>query len=154
MSNTEASPDQLEREITHTRAEIDHKLNLLQERLSPRYVASSMGEQGGAFVRNLGAALRDNPIPALLVCVGLCWLMFASRRNGRAEMFEDDFFEDDFEDFEDEFAAMPPGEPASLAPRTAAAMAAADSSLGREAQTESMRAEGDAAALGLTAGRR
>src|SRR3546814_17945333 len=83
MNNQAASPDQLEREIAQTRAAIDHKLSLLQQRLSPRrvagQVANSMGAQGGAFARNLGATLRDNPVPALLLGVGICWLMLAGR---------------------------------------------------------------------------
>ena len=145
MSNHVASPDQLEREISQTRAEIDRKLTLLQERLSPRNVASSMGAQGGTFARNLGAALRDNPVPALLLGVGICWLMLAGRPNGRADVMADDF--------DDDTAALPPGEPASLAPRTAAAMAAVECGLGHSDQGESVRAENDAAALGLTAGR-
>ena len=87
MSNQAASPDQLEREIYETRAQIDRKLGLLQERLSPRNVANAMGAQGGTFARNLGTALRDNPVPALLLGIGICWLMLASRPNGRAVSF-------------------------------------------------------------------
>ena len=142
MNKQAASPDQLEREIVETRAKIDRKLELLQRRLSPRSVAggvaSSVGAQGGAFARNLGAALRDNPVPALLLGIGLVWLILASgRRSGVAAV----------EDFSEDEAALPPGEAASLAPRTAAAMAAV------EAEAEQDRLPGDNAP-GLAAGRR
>lgn len=118
MHKPAASPDQLEREIARTRADIDRKLALLQERMSPRrvagHMAGSVGAQGGAFARNLGAALRDNPVPALLLGIGVLWLMVASRPNGEAQRFEG----------QEPDLALPP-EPAA-APPTAAALAAAE----------------------------
>jgi len=76
-----ASPDQLEQEIAATRAEIDRKLAVLQRRLSPRQVAGSLtstvASQGATFARNLGTSLRDNPVPATLLGIGLGWLMLA-----------------------------------------------------------------------------
>lgn len=121
MNKSAASPDQLEREIAQTRSEIDRKLALLQARLSPRrvagQVAGAVGAQGGAFARNLGSALRDNPVPALLLGIGVLWLMIASRPNGRAEGL-DDIRSD----------RLAPPEPAA-APPTAAALAAAERSV-------------------------
>ncbi|MEQ9606690.1 MAG: DUF3618 domain-containing protein [Kiloniellaceae bacterium] len=82
-----ASPDQLEQEIAETRAAIDRKLDLLQQHFSPRQVAgqltSALVGQGGIFARNLGVTLRDNPVPAILVGIGLAWLMIASSRDQR-----------------------------------------------------------------------
>src|SRR3546814_11238932 len=89
MDSQAASPEQLEREIAYTRGEIDRKLALLQARLSPRQVAGQMahsfGSQGGLFARNLGATLRDNPVPTLLLGIGICWLMIAARHGARRE---------------------------------------------------------------------
>jgi len=117
MDKPAASPDQLEREIARTRADIDRKLTLLQERFSPRRVAGQMagsvGAQGGAFARNLGAALRDNPVPALLLGIGVLWLMVASKPATDAQSLE-----------EERARAIPP-EPAA-APRTAAGLAAVE----------------------------
>lgn len=125
MDHKIASPEQLEREIAATRAEIDRKVALLQHRLSLRavagQVATSAQAQGGAFARNLGAAVRDNPVPALLVGIGLCWLILASRGNGRHAGH-------DAEEVAGEPAPLPQPAPPSLPPRTAAAMAAAEAS--------------------------
>src|SRR3546814_19622093 len=89
MDSQAASPEQLEREIAYTRGEIDRKLALLQARLPPRQVAGQMahsfGSQGGLFARNLGAPLRDNPVPTLLLGIGICWLMIAARNGARRE---------------------------------------------------------------------
>lgn len=127
MDHHTASPEQLEREIAATRAEIDRKVTLLQHRLSLRtvagQVASSAQAQGGAFARNLGAAMRDNPVPALLVGIGLCWLILASRRNGRDAMAP--YEADEFIGGYDEVAPLTQPAASSLPPRTAAAMAAA-----------------------------
>lgn len=119
MNSQSASPDQLEREIVETRTEIDHKLALLQQRLAPRHVAGkvmdSVGGQGGVFARNLGATLRDNPVPVILLAIGICWLMVASRQSGQGTVQEAHRRD----------RPLPEVEPAA-APRTAAAMGAAE----------------------------
>lgn len=143
MNRPAASPDQLEREIARTRAEIDRKLALLQERLSPRrvagQVAGSVGAQGGAFARNLGSALRDNPVPALLLGIGVLWLMVASRPNGRAERVE-----------ESRTGRLARPEPAA-APPAAAALAAVEGGVPGPVpgvQEPPREAEGQGVALG------
>ena len=147
MNREAASPDQLEREIAQTRAEIGRKLTLLQDRLSPRHVAGrvagSVGEQGSVFARNLGAALRDNPVPALLLGIGLCWLMLASRHNGHEAAVDE---------FGEAGDALPPVEPASLAPPTAAALAAAEAR--RESAAEVPAGQVGDGTLGVASGRR
>jgi len=117
-SRQAASPDQLEQEIAKTRAEIDRKLVLLQQHFSPRQVAgqltSALVSQGGTFARNLGVSLRDNPVPAILVGVGLAWLMIASSRNHRPAAGQQDATD-------------------SRAPRAAAALAVIESGEARQA---------------------
>ncbi|HEY9548749.1 MAG TPA: DUF3618 domain-containing protein [Kiloniellaceae bacterium] len=170
MDNQAASPDQLEREIAQTRAAIDHKLSLLQQRLSPRrvagQVANSMGAQGGAFARNLGATLRDNPVPALLLGVGICWLMLAGR-DGRGYVEDGRYGEDEdadlyAEDAQDEALAQSAypesaypesAYPEAAAPRTAAALAAAEAERAHAAQAYEGRLHGDGTP-GVAAGRR
>ncbi|MPZ11490.1 MAG: DUF3618 domain-containing protein [Kiloniellaceae bacterium] len=114
MSRKVPSPEELEREVAQTRAAIDRKLVLLQQRLSPRYIAGqTLGHarrSGGDFLGSLGATLRDNPVPAVLLGVGLCWLMMAGGRQSRARGGG---------------AGLPRRSEASAAPRTAAALAAA-----------------------------
>lgn len=81
------SPDQIEREIDQTRAEISHTITALQQKLSPgtlldQALASVKGG-GGDFVGNLGRTIRDNPMPVLLTGAGLTWLMLSEREGGR-----------------------------------------------------------------------
>lgn len=84
MTRESASPEQLERKIAKTRAEIDTTLDEIQERLSPgrilEQVMSYTKSNGGAFAGNLGRSLRDNPVPVMLMGVGLTWLMMADRK--------------------------------------------------------------------------
>ena len=47
-----------------------------------------MRDNGGDLGRNLGRAVRDNPLPALLTGVGLAWLMAGTGRP--ADRWEDD----------------------------------------------------------------
>lgn len=119
MNSQAASPEQLEHEIAQTRAAIDRKLTLLQRQLSPRRVARraavAAGEQGGTFVRNLGATLRDNPVPAVLLGVGICWLMLAGRAVGRRHD-----------------VTVRPGVSEASAPRAAVALAAAEAVRGHD----------------------
>jgi hypothetical protein len=130
MDHQTASPEQLEREIAATRANIDRKVALLQQRLSMRTLAgqfaSSAQTQGGAFARNLGAAVRDNPVPALLVGIGLCWLILASRGNGRTAAPTSRHRSEDLNGDGERVPPQPQPAPSSLPPRTAAAMAAAE----------------------------
>jgi Protein of unknown function (DUF3618) len=72
----------IEREVEQTRAGLTNTLDELRERASPGqlfeqaldYARSSGGNE---FVRNLGASVRDNPLPLLLIGAGIGWLMLA-----------------------------------------------------------------------------
>ncbi|MYZ47956.1 DUF3618 domain-containing protein [Propylenella binzhouense] len=72
--------DRIEREVENTRAQVEETVDALREKLSlgqmvdeaARYFQSS---GGGEMVSNLGTQVRANPIPLLLVGVGLAWLM-------------------------------------------------------------------------------
>ena len=50
--------------------------------------AHAMNEEkiasGGDFVRDLGVAIRDNPVPAALIGMGLAWLFTGGRSSARA----------------------------------------------------------------------
>lgn len=99
MTMTTESPEQLEERIARTRAEIDMTLDAIQEKLSPGRLLDQVldytKENGGAFAGNLGRSVRDNPVPAALLGIGLGWLMFAGRRPqhdyGRSYAGEMDF---------------------------------------------------------------
>lgn len=82
MSTTDhRTPDEIERDIDDTRAELDATLDALQDRLNPQaamdQAISYARQNGGLFGRNLMEQVRDNPLPALLAGIGLTWLMTA-----------------------------------------------------------------------------
>ena len=84
MTDTLArSADELERDIERTRADIDRILTALHDRLSPAAmtdrVLRTARDGGGNFAAEMGRAIRDNPIPSLMVGAGLAWLMIAAR---------------------------------------------------------------------------
>lgn len=91
MSGTnpgDRSAAEIEREVERTRARLTGTVEELKERVSPAqlteqamdWLRSSGGRQ---FASNLGTALRDNPMPVLLVAAGIGWLAMASGRDDR-----------------------------------------------------------------------
>lgn len=75
-------PARLEREIDQQRADIDHIVDALENKLSPgqlfdRLVNFGKGN-GSELAQNLGSTIKAHPLPALLTSVGLAWL-YASR---------------------------------------------------------------------------
>ena len=79
------SPAELEREARESRADVERTLDAIQDRLSPGQlvdqVARYMRDNGGEFARNFGDTVRQNPVPVVLVGVGLAWMMLGSRRD-------------------------------------------------------------------------
>lgn len=74
------STDQIEREVEQTRAELAQTADELRDRLSVGQMFNEAGRMlrtsGGAdFMRNLGRQVADNPLPVLLIGIGLVWLM-------------------------------------------------------------------------------
>lgn len=76
------SPEKLEEEVNQARARIGEKLETLSNRLSPgELVDQVLGmarEHGGEFTRNLGAQMKNNPVPLIITGIGMSWLMMAS----------------------------------------------------------------------------
>lgn len=77
------SPEEWEREIERTRADIDRTLAALRYRLSRAAlidrVLQASRDEGGAFVVRIGRTVRDNPVPSLVLGAGLAWFATASR---------------------------------------------------------------------------
>jgi hypothetical protein len=116
------SAAEVQREVRRSRADVEAAVQAIQERLSPGqmfdqavdFLRSSGGDE---FLRNLGATVRDNPLPVALLGTGLAWLMLSGPRP-RALYDEDEdllggYPEDDYPgDFAagfDPLAAYPPG---------------------------------------------
>ena len=82
------SPEELEREVRQNHADVKRTLDAIEDRLSPRqFVDQVVGYlrdgDGNDFARKLGHSIQQNPMPAVLVGVGLAWMMFSgTRRNG------------------------------------------------------------------------
>jgi Protein of unknown function (DUF3618) len=82
------SADEVQREVRQSRAEVEDALEAIQDRLSPgqmfdQAVNYLRGSGGNEFMRNLGATVRDNPVPLALLGTGLAWLMFSRARPRR-----------------------------------------------------------------------
>jgi ElaB/YqjD/DUF883 family membrane-anchored ribosome-binding protein len=85
----EKSSGQIETEVEQTRANVSGTLDALREKLAPGQMMDQLVDQvadyargsGGAeFARNLGASVRDNPLPVALIGAGIAWLLLS--RNG------------------------------------------------------------------------
>src|ERR1700730_111721 len=73
-----APTEQLEREAAETRAQLAETLDALRCRMTP-------GSHGppAEFLRNR-AGSSQNPMPVVLIGIGIAWLMIASSRSSRA----------------------------------------------------------------------
>jgi ElaB/YqjD/DUF883 family membrane-anchored ribosome-binding protein len=82
------SSEQLEREVDQARSRLGSTASELSDRLSPgELMDQALGmarEHGGEFGRNLGAQVKNNPLPMILTSVGISWMMMSSGRNGAA----------------------------------------------------------------------
>lgn len=84
--NGSRSPERIEREVDQARARVGQTLSELSDRLSPgELLDQALGmarEHGGEFGRNLGAQVKNNPIPMILTSVGVSWMMMSSGNKG------------------------------------------------------------------------
>ena len=79
------SSAEIERDVEDTRARLAGTLGELRDRASPGQLLEQAldyaKQSGGAdLARNLGASVRDNPLPLLLIGAGIGWLMLSDRR--------------------------------------------------------------------------
>jgi hypothetical protein len=89
MIGEEDDPAAIERSLQETRARLDEHLGELEEKLSPAQIANDalayLRTDGASFTADLAERMRDNPLPTLLVGVGIVWLMAGRRPAGEAE---------------------------------------------------------------------
>jgi ElaB/YqjD/DUF883 family membrane-anchored ribosome-binding protein len=87
--NTESqkSPETIEREIDEQRAHISHIVDALGSKFTPgQMLDQALGlvkGNGAEFFGNLGTTVRNNPVPTVLTTVGLCWLMLGQNHPPR-----------------------------------------------------------------------
>lgn len=89
------SSDTIEADIGHIRARMEHTLDEIEFRMSPGQMASGAldllrdvvrADPRGATAGRIGRAIRENPIPVVLIGIGAVWLGLAiSRQDQRIE---------------------------------------------------------------------
>jgi hypothetical protein len=84
-----AQTEQLEREAAETRARLAETLDALRFRMTPGQVFDQVTDYAShgppaELLRNLGREVRENPLPLVLIGIGIVWLMVASSRSSRA----------------------------------------------------------------------
>jgi hypothetical protein len=85
----ESQSEQFEREAEETRWQLAGTLEELRDRMTPGRVVDQIvdyARDGPAaeFLRNLVREVRENPMPLVLIGIGIAWLMLASSRTSRA----------------------------------------------------------------------
>ncbi len=81
--------EELEREAQRTRGQLTLTMQELCARMTPGRLVDQMidyARDGPAadFLRNLGREITENPLPLVLIGIGVAWLMVASSRTSRA----------------------------------------------------------------------
>jgi hypothetical protein len=80
------TPEQIQRDIDHTRAEMSETIETIRHKMSPgelfdqalEYFKTSGPSQ---FTSNLGDTAKNNPIPVTLIGLGIGWLMVSGSRD-------------------------------------------------------------------------
>ncbi len=81
-------PDLIERDLEQTRKRMDRTLDEIQGRLSPgqlldeglSYFGNGKSEYLSTFGRNLATSTRDNPLPVMMIGLGVLWLTMGQRQ--------------------------------------------------------------------------
>ena len=85
----ESQSARLEREAEETRWQLSGTLEELRARMTPGRVVDqvidySRDSPAAEFLHNLRREIRDNPMPLVLIMIGIAWLIVASNRTSRA----------------------------------------------------------------------
>jgi hypothetical protein len=86
--------EQLEREAEGVRSELSGSLAELRFRLTPGQIVDQLTDYARAgpaadFLNNLAREIRENPMPVLLIVIGIAWLALATnRQSGMASRFD------------------------------------------------------------------
>ncbi len=85
------SPEEIEADINKTRSHLDDTLSDFQERFSSDHMMHSAMEyvksdSAKDYFSNLGRSVRDNPMPAALIGVGIGWLIYSSNSDSSGDV--------------------------------------------------------------------
>lgn len=80
--------EDLESDIAQTRADFSDTIDAIQSKLTPRELKKqavdyALNTTPGAFGANLVNTVRDNPVPVVLIGVGIAWLMAARKQSSQ-----------------------------------------------------------------------
>ena len=85
------SADKVEREVEQSRERLDRTLDELQSRLDVSGLKHRLTDvdwrsaSPNGIARNLLSTVREYPVPVLMICTGLCWLLYETLdRNTRS----------------------------------------------------------------------
>ncbi|MBO0735521.1 MAG: DUF3618 domain-containing protein [Alphaproteobacteria bacterium] len=78
--------ERLEQQADRTRTQLSATLEELRARMTPGQVIDSVLEYAkegstAEFLNNLGREIRQNPLPLVLISIGIAWLIVASTRS-------------------------------------------------------------------------
>jgi len=114
MPNETRSTSEIEHAIEENRAALTADLEILQEKLSLdgiiRQATGQLREHGGEIANSFSAGLRENPMAATMIAVGIGWMIFGGRKGAPASTSADH--------------PVPEFRPAPIEPRPAPAAAA------------------------------
>ncbi|MCS2608467.1 DUF3618 domain-containing protein [Halomonas dongshanensis] len=84
------SAEEIEKDVDRSRERLDATLSELETRFSPQHLLNASYDylrHGGAneFFSNLGATIKENPVPFLVTGAGLGWLLTAQRSGQHAQ---------------------------------------------------------------------
>jgi hypothetical protein len=85
----ESQSARLEREAEEARWQLSGTLEELRDRMTPGAVVDQVidytrDNPGAEFLRKLGRELHENPMPVVLIGIGIVWLLVASSWTSRA----------------------------------------------------------------------
>jgi hypothetical protein len=85
----ESQSARLEREAEETLWQLSRTLEELRGRMTPGRVVDQVidytrGSPASEFLSNLGRDVRENPMPLVVVGIGILWLLLATNRTSRA----------------------------------------------------------------------
>jgi hypothetical protein len=116
------SAAEIERDVQQSRADIEHTLDAIQERLSPGQLVDQAigyfrGGRGVDFARNLGDSIAANPIPVTLMGVGLAWMMLSGQRSARdGDRANPAYWDEDLDPIEEHYTGFAEDDMAYLGP--------------------------------------
>lgn len=89
-TDSEQSPREIQREMRETRDDMRRTIRAIEDTFSPEALVDRAIEYvrrgPGDFIGNLGATVRDNPVPVALAATGLVWLAASTRDRGNGHV--------------------------------------------------------------------